>query len=240
MHFLFGALSIAVSINCISINFISSSVVVKFSCMQSLLFILLKYLAMEIQECSLPGFYCSRILGLAPYLIKRVKRHNKNRIEEIQWSLWLCFYSICFMTATGKATNHKYTIPNVGIFIHFHKINKIFCPNIFKSVWLCDFYSSMQIQKHQFGKPLFTPLNCALNDFILRKKKKCVVNRMRTATSRFVTVFNVCVVVSACLCGAITGLIGQKFTQKINSNLNKVSIRRRDYNFLPNCNSAIL
>lgn len=50
-----------------------------------------------------------------------------------------------------------------------------------------------------------------------------VFNRMRTATSKFVTVFDVCVVVGACLCGAITGLIGRKFIQKINSNLRKVS-----------------
>lgn len=45
---------------------------------------------------------------------------------------------------------------------------------------------------------------------------------MRTATSAFVTVFDVCVVVGACLCGAITGIIGKRFIQKINSNLRKV------------------
>lgn len=57
-----------------------------------------KYFTMEIQECSLPGFYCSRVLGLAPYLIRR---NNKNRIDEIRRSPWLCFYSICVMTVAG-------------------------------------------------------------------------------------------------------------------------------------------
>lgn len=46
--------------------------------------------------------------------------------------------------------------------------------------------------------------------------------RMRTATSKFVTVFDVCVVVASCLCGAITGLVGRKFMSKINYNLRKV------------------
>lgn len=55
---------------------------------------------MEIQVNSLPGFYCSRILGLAPYLIKR---NNKDRVDDIRRSTWLCIYSICFMTVTGKS-----------------------------------------------------------------------------------------------------------------------------------------
>lgn len=46
---------------------------------------------------------------------------------------------------------------------------------------------------------------------------------MRTATSRFVNIFNVSVVVSACLFGLISGLIGHKYTEKINKNLNNVS-----------------
>lgn len=46
---------------------------------------------------------------------------------------------------------------------------------------------------------------------------------MTTATSKFVAVFDVCVVVGASLCGAITGLIGRKFISKINSNLRKVN-----------------
>lgn len=45
---------------------------------------------------------------------------------------------------------------------------------------------------------------------------------MRTATSAFVTVFDVGVVVGACLCGAISGLIGKTLIQKINANLKKV------------------
>lgn len=54
---------------------------------------------MEIQESSLPGFYCSRLLGLAPYLIRR---NAKSRIDEIRRSPWLSFYSVCVMTATGE------------------------------------------------------------------------------------------------------------------------------------------
>lgn len=49
-----------------------------------------------------------------------------------------------------------------------------------------------------------------------------IINRMRTATSKFVTVFDVCVVVGACLCGAITGFVARRFIQKINSNFRKV------------------
>lgn len=49
-------------------------------------------------------------------------------------------------------------------------------------------------------------------------------NSMRTATSKFVTVFDVFVVVGACICGAVTGLVGQKFIQRINVNLRKVTI----------------
>lgn len=54
---------------------------------------------MEIQESSLPGFYCSRILGVAPYLIRR---NTKHRVDEIKRSPWLCAYSICFLIATGE------------------------------------------------------------------------------------------------------------------------------------------
>lgn len=46
---------------------------------------------------------------------------------------------------------------------------------------------------------------------------------MRTATSRFVTSLNVFVLVGACLCGTLTGLIGYKHTKRINFNLNAVS-----------------
>lgn len=54
--------------------------------------------AMDIQESSLPSFYCSRVLGLAPYLIRR---NSKDRIDEIRRSSWLCFYSLCFLAVTG-------------------------------------------------------------------------------------------------------------------------------------------
>lgn len=55
---------------------------------------------MEIQESSLPGFYFSRILGLAPF---RIKRNNKeDLIEEIRLSTWLCVYSVCFLATTGN------------------------------------------------------------------------------------------------------------------------------------------
>lgn len=54
---------------------------------------------MEVQDSSLPGFYCSRILGLAPF---RIRRNSKKHIEEIQLSSWLCFYSVCFLTTMGK------------------------------------------------------------------------------------------------------------------------------------------
>lgn len=47
---------------------------------------------------------------------------------------------------------------------------------------------------------------------------------MRTATSKFVTVFDVFVVVGACISGAITGLAGKRFIQRINENLRKVTI----------------
>ncbi|XP_055298892.1 gustatory receptor for sugar taste 43a-like isoform X2 [Sitodiplosis mosellana] len=115
---------------------------------------------MEIQDSSLPGFYLSRVLGMAPYLIKK---NDKNRVNDIRRSTWLCLYSICFMTATVSMTVR---------FIFVDADSK-------------------------------TPI------------------RMRTATSKFVTVFDVCVVVGACVCGAITGLIGRKWISRINDNLRK-------------------
>lgn len=48
---------------------------------------------------------------------------------------------------------------------------------------------------------------------------------MRTATSKFVTVFDVFVVVGACICGAVTGMIAKNFIQKINMNLKKVKAK---------------
>lgn len=56
------------------------------------------------------------------------------------------------------------------------------------------------------------------NSFFLFK-----IDRMRTATTQFVTVFDVCVVVGACLCGAITGIFGTKIVQRINSKLREVN-----------------
>lgn len=45
---------------------------------------------------------------------------------------------------------------------------------------------------------------------------------MRSATSKFVTIFDVCVVVGACLCGALSGLFGFKIIQDVNSRLSEV------------------
>lgn len=50
---------------------------------------------------------------------------------------------------------------------------------------------------------------------------------MRTATSKFVTIFDVCVVVGACLCGALTGIFGLKIVQGINSKLREVNDDRK-------------
>lgn len=47
---------------------------------------------------------------------------------------------------------------------------------------------------------------------------------MRTATSKFVTVLDVFVVVGACICGAVTGLVAKNFIERINMNLKKVII----------------
>lgn len=85
---------------------------------------------MEIQESSLPGFYCSRIFGLAPYVIRKGK--NKHRNDEIQRSNWLCIYSIFIMIATGKF----HWIPTLQMFrlvielrffiqFHFYSTKKI-------------------------------------------------------------------------------------------------------------------
>lgn len=48
--------------------------------------------------------------------------------------------------------------------------------------------------------------------------------RKRTATSRFVTAFDVSVVMGACLCGAVSGIVARKAIQQINSNLNRVGV----------------
>lgn len=46
--------------------------------------------------------------------------------------------------------------------------------------------------------------------------------RMRSEPSKFVTRFEVFIIVSAVVCGAVTGLVAWKSTRKINSNLRKV------------------
>lgn len=56
---------------------------------------------MEIQESSLPGFYCSRLFGLAPYLIKR---NAKGRIEEIRRSPFITIYSVFVLTVAVSMT----------------------------------------------------------------------------------------------------------------------------------------
>ncbi|XP_055304137.1 gustatory receptor for sugar taste 43a-like [Sitodiplosis mosellana] len=122
---------------------------------------------MEIQEGSLPGFYCSRIFGLAPYLIQR--NNNKDRIIEIRRSRWLCVYSVCFMVTMASLS-----------------IRYLFIDSQSKA---------------------------PIRFFLIR---------MRSGPSKFVTRFEVFIVVSAVLCGAMTGLFARKFIQKINSNLRKI------------------
>lgn len=68
---------------------------------------------MEIQDSSLPGFYCSRILGLAPYLFRR---NNKDRIDDIRRSKWLCVYSICFIAVTGKCLLFFFVLKIISIY----------------------------------------------------------------------------------------------------------------------------
>ncbi|XP_031617469.1 gustatory receptor for sugar taste 43a-like [Contarinia nasturtii] len=115
---------------------------------------------MEIQENSLPVFYISRILGLAPYVFRQ---NGRNRVDEIRRLPWLCVYSICFLLTAVSLT--------------------------FRFIFI-DSYDKLPI-------------------------------RMRTPTQKFVTVFDVCVVVGACVCGALTGLIGKRLIQRINANLRK-------------------
>lgn len=118
---------------------------------------------MEIQECSLPGFYCSRLLGLAPYLIKR----NKNdRIDKIQRSPWLCIYSICFMTATGKRkqmTSEKLERND--------KSKSLFSPEICSTSWLnrsilmywCKFKGTDPVSLWKLAKP-FNHQKCVVSN----------------------------------------------------------------------------
>lgn len=54
---------------------------------------------MEIQARTVPVFYVSRLLGLAPYIIKS---NGKVRFDEIKLSVWLCFYSILVLLTSGR------------------------------------------------------------------------------------------------------------------------------------------
>lgn len=54
---------------------------------------------MEIQEPTLYSFYFNRILGLAPFLIRR---NNKSRIDEIRLALWISIYSMGLLIVSGK------------------------------------------------------------------------------------------------------------------------------------------
>lgn len=54
---------------------------------------------MEIQESSLAVFYVNRVMGLAPYIIKRNK---KGRIENIKLSIPLCIYSVLVLATVGR------------------------------------------------------------------------------------------------------------------------------------------
>lgn len=45
---------------------------------------------------------------------------------------------------------------------------------------------------------------------------------MRTATSKFVTVLDVCVVVGACISAVLSALIGRKNVQEMNKKLREV------------------
>lgn len=46
---------------------------------------------------------------------------------------------------------------------------------------------------------------------------------MKTATSKFVTTFDVFVVVAACACGAITGIVGLQNIKALNAKLKEVN-----------------
>lgn len=61
-------------------------------------FINTERITMEIQEISLPVFYLNRILGVAPYTIKR---NAKGQLDLIRRSSWWCIYSAIFLTAAG-------------------------------------------------------------------------------------------------------------------------------------------
>lgn len=49
------------------------------------------------------------------------------------------------------------------------------------------------------------------------------VHRMKTATAKFVTSFDVIVVVTACTLGIGCGLVGRRYTQSLNERINKVA-----------------
>lgn len=58
---------------------------------------------MEINETTIAVYYSSRLLGFAPYSLKRNK---VNQITEIQFNRNLCVYSILFLSVLCILTNY--------------------------------------------------------------------------------------------------------------------------------------
>lgn len=56
---------------------------------------------------------------------------------------------------------------------------------------------------------------------------------MKTATSKFVTAFDVIVVVGACSFGVFCGIVGVRYTQQINRKLREVSDEEFDKFVIP-------
>lgn len=54
---------------------------------------------------------------------------------------------------------------------------------------------------------------------------------MKTATSKFVTTFDVCVVVGACTCGALSGILGLQNIKQMNAKLKEVQFLFHYYFF---------
>lgn len=52
----------------------------------------------------------------------------------------------------------------------------------------------------------------------------CMRDSMTTSTSKFVTSFDVIVVVGACLFGVICGIVGLRYTQEMNDKLREVHL----------------
>lgn len=159
---------------------------------------------MEIQESSLPIFYVSRILGLAPYTLKR---SNKGRIESIQLSYWLCGYSAAFLLTAST-------------YLWFEWVGRI---------WLtiqCHFLCivvSLILRFLVIDSASRNPIRWV--DARAPHWKRQVTNerfhRMLSATANFVTIFDVMCLVVACLCGGISGIIGLKGVREMNRKLSE-------------------